>query len=98
MAFIRPLRLAASLLVFIFTVWYLVHREELLQDAGRNWSSKFSWKVEPPRFDARLSPEKHARRHAKTLELDWVIRQELRSPDGVEKKVYTVNGPRYFSR
>jgi hypothetical protein len=92
MGFVRPLRLVLSLLVFLATVWLLVGRESFLQHVG-NWSSKFALNVDTP-FDARLHPEIHARRPAKTIELDWTIRQELRSPDGVQKSVYTVNGPR----
>lgn len=90
MGFARPLRLALSLLVFLVTGWLLVHRVSFLQHVGQ-WSSKFALNVQVE-FNARLHPEVHARRPAKTLELDWVIRQELRSPDGVQKSVYTVNG------
>ncbi|KIJ53597.1 multicopper oxidase [Sphaerobolus stellatus SS14] len=44
------------------------------------------------RFNGRLFPEKHNQRDPQVLELDWTVRRELRSPDGVEKPVYTVNG------
>lgn len=95
MGFVRPLRLVVSVPVFLVTVWFLVRRESFLQHVG-NWSSKFALNVHIP-LDARLHPEIHARRHAKTLEFDWIVRQELRSPDGVQKMVYTVNGPCHVS-
>lgn len=90
MIIVQPLRLV-FFLTFIVTVWYLVHQVDIFGHIV----SRFALNVEGPRFDARLHPESHARRPAKTLELNWVIRQELRSPDGVQKSVYTVNGPRY---
>jgi hypothetical protein len=88
MVSVRPLRLVLSLLLFLVTIWFLVHREDLRLN---NWDTKSANIIEVP-FDARLNPGIHARRHSKILELDWVIRQELRSPDGVQKSIYTVNG------
>ncbi|OAQ97315.1 hypothetical protein LLEC1_00080 [Akanthomyces lecanii] len=39
-----------------------------------------------------LNPQKHSNRHAKTLRFDWTVTTGTRSPDGVEKQVYLVNG------
>lgn len=39
-----------------------------------------------------LRPEQHAARKAATLTFSWNITLGTRSPDGVEKQVYLVNG------
>ncbi|KAG5991841.1 hypothetical protein E4U43_003927 [Claviceps pusilla] len=39
-----------------------------------------------------LHPEQHIYRKAKTLRFDWTITTETRSPDGVEKLIYLING------
>ncbi|EGX88248.1 ferro-O2-oxidoreductase [Cordyceps militaris CM01] len=39
-----------------------------------------------------LHPHIHSSRGAKTLRFDWTVTTGLRSPDGVEKLVYLVNG------
>ena len=39
-----------------------------------------------------LHPQKHNNREAKTLRFDWTVTAGTRSPDGVEKQVYLVNG------
>ncbi|OAA53334.1 ferro-O2-oxidoreductase [Cordyceps fumosorosea ARSEF 2679] len=39
-----------------------------------------------------LHPQLHNNRDAKTLHFDWTVTSGLRSPDGVEKRVYLVNG------
>ena len=39
-----------------------------------------------------LHPQKHASRPPTTLVFNWTITSGLRSPDGVEKQVYLVNG------
>lgn len=40
----------------------------------------------------RLHPEEHASRPPTTLTFNWTITAGLRSPDGVEKRVYLANG------
>ncbi|KAJ6442213.1 Multicopper oxidase family protein [Purpureocillium lavendulum] len=40
----------------------------------------------------RLHPDEHATRSPKTLTFDWNVTRQVRSPDGVEKPVYLVNG------
>ncbi|KAF8504969.1 multicopper oxidase-domain-containing protein [Hysterangium stoloniferum] len=79
--------LVVACIVFLSAVWLLVRQGDIS-------ISRLPWTaltVDVP-FDARLHPEKHAARDPTTIELDWVIRQELRSPDGVQKPIYTVNG------
>ncbi len=39
-----------------------------------------------------LHPQKHSNRDAKMLRFDWTVTTGTRSPDGVEKQVYLVNG------
>ncbi|KAM3430332.1 hypothetical protein MY4824_007744 [Beauveria thailandica] len=39
-----------------------------------------------------LHPQLHMNRDVETLHLDWVITTGIRSPDGVQKRVYLVNG------
>ncbi|KAF8588331.1 multicopper oxidase, partial [Ramaria rubella] len=90
MSFARPPQLALSLLIFLLICWSLVHKDNLWQRVG-DWRYRFTLNVDAP-FDARLIPEAHASRPAKTLELNWVVRKEIRFPDGVEKPIYTVNG------
>lgn len=43
-----------------------------------------------------LNPQKHASRPPTTLVFNWIITSGLRSPDGVEKQVYLVNGKMTF--
>ncbi|KZS93824.1 hypothetical protein SISNIDRAFT_410823 [Sistotremastrum niveocremeum HHB9708] len=50
-----------------------------------------SWKPETS-FESRLKPEDHAYHEPRTFVEDWVVREELRAPDGVQKPVLTVNG------
>ncbi|PHH59076.1 hypothetical protein CDD82_2566 [Ophiocordyceps australis] len=40
----------------------------------------------------RLRPERHVFREAKVLEFEWVVEKGWRSPDGVLKEVFLVNG------
>ena len=90
---VRPLVL--SLLTLLAAVWFLITRENIGQHLD-DWTHQ-SLRIRPPApLDARLDPENHALRDAKRIELDWVIRQELRSPDGVRKAIYTVNGPQHI--
>lgn len=44
-----------------------------------------------------LHPHLHSNRIAKTLRFDWTVTTGIRTPDGVEKQVYLVNGmnPKY---
>lgn len=39
-----------------------------------------------------LHPQIHSNRDATTLRFDWIVTIGTRSPDGVEKQVYLVNG------
>ncbi|KAG5977890.1 hypothetical protein E4U55_006455 [Claviceps digitariae] len=39
-----------------------------------------------------LHPEQHIYREAKTVRFDWTITAETRSPDGVAKLIYLING------
>lgn len=85
-----PLRILVGSFIFIAILWALAQRGELFSD---KWKATplLTFKEEVP-FDERLYPTNHNHREPKVLELDWTVRQELRSPDGVEKIVYTVNG------
>ncbi|TVY84216.1 Oxidoreductase ptaE [Lachnellula suecica] len=40
----------------------------------------------------KLHPERHVARKPRTITLHWNITSELRSPDGVKKRIYLVNG------
>lgn len=46
----------------------------------------------PPPLGIRLYPQDHATRPARTIVLDWNITQGMQAPDGVQKRVYLVNG------
>ena len=43
-------------------------------------------------FDSKLHPEDHIFRHPKTLQLEWALGSRDQRPDGVLKRVLTVNG------
>lgn len=45
-----------------------------------------------PRMSIPLHPEKHISREAGIIKLQWNITQGHRSPDGVRKLVYLING------
>jgi len=88
---LKPIALAS--IVFTFSLWWFVNQEEpLFQFWNRHEVSVVEVEVGVRRLDGRLFPEKHNQRDPTTIELDWVVRQEQRFPDGVEKTVYTVNG------
>jgi hypothetical protein len=46
---------------------------------------------------AVLHPQDHVHRAPKTIRLTWNVTQELRSPDGVAKSVYLINGTVFMS-
>lgn len=47
---------------------------------------------EPKQLAYLLHPQEHASRPPTTLSFNWTISSGLRSPDGVEKQVYLING------
>lgn len=69
----------------------------LLCILGAAFSSRGTLKAlkgpeEGGRLGIRLHPEEHASRPPATLSFNWTITAGLRSPDGVQKRVYLVNG------
>ena len=50
----------------------------------------------PEQLAYLLHPHEHASRPPTTLVFNWTITSGLRSPDGVEKQVYLVNGKMTF--
>lgn len=47
---------------------------------------------EPKQLAYLLHPQEHTSRPPTTLSFNWAISSGLRSPDGVEKQVYLING------
>lgn len=45
-----------------------------------------------PRISIPLHPDRHISRAPETITLKWNITQSYRSPDGVRKLVYLING------
>ncbi|CAG8977769.1 hypothetical protein HYALB_00011154 [Hymenoscyphus albidus] len=52
----------------------------------------FSSTPKPENLGAILHPDEHIYREPKTIKHVWTITKGLRSPDGVEKSVYLING------
>jgi hypothetical protein len=56
--------------------------------------SSFSKELSPLNYV--LHPQDHVFREAKKIEHDWVVTSGIRSPDGVEKRVYLISGMQAF--
>jgi hypothetical protein len=46
-----------------------------------------------PNLAISLNPQDHVHRQPKTIHHLWNITSDLRTPDGVAKRVYLINGP-----
>lgn len=79
-------------LVFVFVALFIFNYKELLLQPkfGLHFSSHSD--SGPPELAIRLRPEPHTARQRETIHLQWDITQDYRSPDGVKKLYYLING------
>ncbi|TQV93630.1 ferro-O2-oxidoreductase [Cordyceps javanica] len=87
--------LATRTSFWLATVVFLIAATLLIAPyAGWQLPQQLAHKQPQPREQVAipLHPHLHAKRDAKTLRFDWTVSVGLRSPDGVEKQVYLVNG------
>lgn len=92
-SYLLPALLISCLVVFLFNYRELFGNHLfLLQNPLDRPSSQTSNNTQPAELAIRLHPDQHREREPTTLREKWHITKDYRSPDGVRKLVYLING------
>lgn len=82
--------MTALIILFVITFILNYRHVHLIPKLEFGFSNAFDSVI--PELAIRLHPELHNQRKPETLRLRWEVTQGYRSPDGVRKLVYLING------
>lgn len=81
-----------TVLIVLSVVTFVLDYQQLHLIPKLKLSFLYPFHTSVPELAIRLHPELHSQRRPQTLHIRWEITQGHRSPDGVRKLVYLING------
>ncbi|TVY13380.1 L-ascorbate oxidase [Lachnellula arida] len=78
-------------ILFYISIYFSTISHSLLGSSSR-FGDAGSTASPPPNLAYVLNPDEHAYREPKTIRYVWNVTSDLRTPDGVTKNIYLING------